>query len=192
MVVTSGKPPLPAGKSSKKPSLSAAAAAASDTIVIKVCDEARKVNRDFSCSRALLLSEMSYFKAYLTGSESYDDIDISVHCDVHIFQWLMEHIQRPDSPPTLDPSSVISILISSDFLEMRRLVSKCLLYVRDNISEIVKMPIDLNCKCGGYALVLAAPWTLCMRPQCASKQLEERGHEAKHGSLFSWRRVRRN
>ena len=68
---------------------------ASDTIIIHVCDEARKINRDFSCSRALLLSEMRYFNAYLTGSEAYDDIDISVHCDVHIFQWLMEHIKHP-------------------------------------------------------------------------------------------------
>ena len=74
-----------------------------DTIVIHCCDEARKINRDFTCKRELLLENMSYFRSYLgppttaaTTAESYDDIDISVHCDVHIFQWLMKYIHQKD------------------------------------------------------------------------------------------------
>ena len=47
---------------------------------------------------------MKYFKTYLTGSNNaYDDIDISVHCDVHIFQWLMKYIHQPGDPPRLGP-----------------------------------------------------------------------------------------
>ena len=42
-------------------------------------------------------------------------------------------------------ASVVSILISSDFLGMESLVAECLDYIRDRINEIVKMPIDLNC-----------------------------------------------
>jgi hypothetical protein len=119
-----------------------------DAIVIHVCDEARKVNKDFKCSKRLLLTEMKYFKTYLSGTSVYDDIDISVHCDVHIFDWLMKYIKAFDAGergPELDTKSVVSILISSDFLEMGTLVTDCLRYVHDNINSIVKMPIDLNC-----------------------------------------------
>jgi hypothetical protein len=114
-------------------------------IVIHVCDENRKINRDFSCQKTLLLEEMKYFRTYLTVTSAFDDIDISVHCDVHIFEWLVKYIHQPQKPPSLDSRSVVSILISADFLEMERLVKQCLAFMRGHINEIVKMPIDLNC-----------------------------------------------
>ncbi len=40
--------------------------------------------------------------------------------------------------------NVISILISSDFLQMGKLVHECLVYVRDNLSEIVKIPMYVS------------------------------------------------
>ena len=121
-----------------------------DSIVIHVCDESRKINRDFRCSKKILLAEMKYFKTYLSGTSAYDDIDISVHCDVHIFDWLMQYVKALHSKdqqnrPKLDTKSVVSILISSEFLEMGKLVTECLNYVHDNINSIIKMPIDLNC-----------------------------------------------
>ena len=67
--------------------------------MIHVCDEARRIERDFKCQRRLLLTEMKYFRTYL--SSSYDDIDISVHCDVHIFDWLMQYIHNNEVPPGL-------------------------------------------------------------------------------------------
>ena len=55
----------------------------SELIIIHVCDEARQINRDFACDRGVLLEEMRYFQSYLGGdSGNFDDIDISVHCDV--------------------------------------------------------------------------------------------------------------
>ena len=142
------------------------AKASSDTIVIHVCDEARGINRDFPCDRKTLLAEMRYFRAYLApdGDENEgdkggangedgnnnpvpanDDVDISVHCDVHIFEWLVRYINNPDNPPRIDSAAVVSILISSDFLEMARLVAHCLRFMSTRLSEIIKMPIDLNC-----------------------------------------------
>ena len=56
-------------------------------------------------------------------------MDISVHCDVHIFEWLMQYINQPDKPPRLDAAAVVSILISSDFLEMEKLVKHCLFFM---------------------------------------------------------------
>jgi len=50
-----------------------------------------------------------------------DDIDISVHCDIKIFEWLMKYL-KDNNEPKLDLKNVISILISSDFLGMQQLV----------------------------------------------------------------------
>ncbi|KAH8056541.1 DUF3342-containing protein [Aureococcus anophagefferens] len=120
--------------------------AQSELIIIHVCDEARQINRDFACDRSVLLEEMKYFQSYLGGdSGSFDDIDISVHCDVHIFEWLVQWIHSPLRPPPLDSSSVVSILISSEFLEMERLVEHCLRH----------MPIDLACVSEKLVLRLA-------------------------------------
>jgi len=116
-----------------------------DVIVIHVRDDHRRINRDFYCSRELLLSHMHYFQAYLSGARQYEEIDISVHCDVHIFEWLMEFIHEPTTPPYLDPSSVVSILISADFLQMAALVRLCLAFLKQNAAEVVKLPIDLGC-----------------------------------------------
>jgi hypothetical protein len=73
----------------------------SDMVVIHVRDETRKVNRDFQCPRTVLLSQMRYFRNYLTEASAFDDIDISVHCDCHIFEWLMRFVESPDDPPPL-------------------------------------------------------------------------------------------
>jgi hypothetical protein len=35
---------------------------------------------------------MKYFEKYLVDQKSLEDIDISVHCDVTIFDWLMKYI----------------------------------------------------------------------------------------------------
>jgi hypothetical protein len=90
-----------------------------------VFDENRKINKDFTCEKDLLIAHMKYFEKYLTDSTSIDDIDISVHCDIKIFEWLMKYLHLKESiipinsdgdQPKLDIKNVISILISSDFL----------------------------------------------------------------------------
>lgn len=86
----------------------------SSQIVIHVCDEAKRLKQDFMCPRDLLVKEMKYFSYNLninvsnsnggSGSGAHahssiptsalskknlDEIDISVHCDINIFDWLM-------------------------------------------------------------------------------------------------------
>ena len=64
-------------------------------VTIHVLDEARDLKEDFHCGRELLVSEMKYFKEYLPEEESaLNEIDISVHCDVDIFGWLMKWVKR--------------------------------------------------------------------------------------------------
>ena len=124
----------------------AAVATSEDMVVIHVCDENRQITKDFCCKRNILVKHMRYFERFLAENENgYDDIDISVHCDVEIFEWLMTYIHEPDLPPSLDKSIVVSILISSEFLQMDALVDVCLEHIAASLGEIIKLPIDLTC-----------------------------------------------
>lgn len=120
-------------------------------IVIHVCDEAKNVKRDFNCPRNLLVREMKYFAEYLSlDAQRWEEVDISVHCDVQIFEWLMRYVQRhiPEKAknvPNLEASNVISILISSDFLKMDALVSECIDFCHKHMSAIVSTPCNMNC-----------------------------------------------
>ncbi len=115
-------------------------------VVIHVCDENRQVTRDFNCRKDILMENMKYFNSYLTGAEhTLEEVDISVHCDVEIFEWLMQFIHAPEKLPKLDKTIVVSILISSEFLQMDSLVEMCLQFIASHLNEIIKLPIDLAC-----------------------------------------------
>ncbi|XP_072363891.1 SANT and BTB domain regulator of class switch recombination isoform X3 [Scyliorhinus torazame] len=127
-------------------------------MVIHVCDEAKNLKRDFICPRNLLVSEMKYFAEYLSvDAQRWQEVDISVHCDVHIFAWLMSYVKRKlkhqgqTEHPELEPNNVISILISSEFLKMDSLVEECMRYCHKNMSAIVATPCNMNCINGTLA-----------------------------------------
>lgn len=69
--------------------------------MIHVFDENRKINKDFTCDKDLLITHMKYFEKYLTDTTSVDDIDISVHCDIKIFEWLMRYLKLRQEGYTL-------------------------------------------------------------------------------------------
>ncbi|XP_019848808.1 PREDICTED: uncharacterized protein LOC100634973 isoform X2 [Amphimedon queenslandica] len=146
------------------PSINDVSPAGMNQLVIHVKDEAKKKSRDFLCSRELLISEMKYFKEYfLTNlpadmSREWEEIDISVHCDIGVFHWLMTYVKRgmnegptgekrdkPLEPPELSPANAVSILISSDFLRMEELVEKCLDYCHHNMTDILASPANIGC-----------------------------------------------
>mmetsp|Transcript_31713 Transcript_31713/g.36211 ORF Transcript_31713/g.36211 Transcript_31713/m.36211 type:complete len:125 (+) Transcript_31713:88-462(+) len=122
----------------------------------------------------MLLKHMKYFEKHLKDTECTDDIDISVHCDVLIFEWLLNFIENDEKEeqgnenikfydvvvkdgdsfkpvhtnrrrkPVFEIGNAISILISSDYLRMNKLVDCCLDYFVQNINEILKLPIDMS------------------------------------------------
>lgn len=47
--------------------------------------------------------------------------------------------------PVLDVKLAVSILISSDFLQMKDLVNKTTNYISQNLQEIINLPIDMSC-----------------------------------------------
>jgi hypothetical protein len=122
-----------------------------DIVVIHVCDENQSLSRDFCCKRDLLVVHMKYFQKFLgvndnnNNANGYEDIDISVHCDVEIFEWLMTYIHEPESLAAIDKQIIVSILISSEFLQMESLVESCIQQMSLMLNDIIRLPIDLSC-----------------------------------------------
>lgn len=52
------------------------------------------MTQDFKCDRTLLLQHMKYFDKYLGDTKSGEEVDISVHCDIVIFDWLMRYVHQ--------------------------------------------------------------------------------------------------
>ena len=135
-------------------------------VVIHVCDETRDAKKDFTCPQDLLLSQMGYFRD-ITSGQSLEDVDISVHCDVTIFEWLMDWLkaQHPEyqtttintvetdedgneiqkTDPELDANNVVSILVSASFLKMGPLVDFALMYLHQNMNKVLLTTHNLNC-----------------------------------------------
>jgi len=117
-----------------------------DCVVIHVCDDNRDLEKNFECDRQLLLDKMTYFGQYLKQDPQQKemDVDISVHCDILVFEWLMQYIQC-EQPPLLDVQNVVSILISSHFLQMKDLVAECVDFLYTHLKEVIPLPLDLSC-----------------------------------------------
>ena len=132
-------------------------------LTIHVCDEVKGISRDFTCPQKLLVSKMGYF-ADITSGQKLEDMDISVHCDLEIFNWLILWIKKEtmtsqDNWPKLDPSNVIPILVSASFLQMEPLLVDCLSFCHARLSEIVKASSNLACLNDNIITRLAAMFT---------------------------------
>ena len=55
----------------------------------------------------------------------------------------MKYIHRKE--PSIEIKNAVSILISSDFLQMAGLVEEALVFVSKNLGDIIQLPIDMNC-----------------------------------------------
>mmetsp|Transcript_60717 Transcript_60717/g.140229 ORF Transcript_60717/g.140229 Transcript_60717/m.140229 type:complete len:649 (-) Transcript_60717:185-2131(-) len=113
-----------------------------DQVVIHVLDERHGISKDFSCPHDVLINNMRYFDSYLTDTE--EDMIISVHCDIKIFQWLIDHM-RGTNTSELEVNNVVSILVSADFLQMQGLVESCIVFMAANVNQVLRLPIDLSC-----------------------------------------------
>lgn len=132
-------------------------------LTIHVCDEVKGVSKDFTCPQKLLISKMGYF-ADITSGQKLEDLDISVHCDLEIFNWLINWVKREtfvsqDNWPKLNASNVIPILVSASFLQMDALLNECLSYCHANLSEVVKVSPNLGCLNDTIITRLAAMFT---------------------------------
>lgn len=95
----------------------------------------------------LLVEHMGYF-ADVTKDQRLEDMEITVHCDITIFEWLMKYIKRdvvlPGDEPVLDVSNTVSILVSASFLQMEPLVNECLHFCHKHMNDIIKTASSLS------------------------------------------------
>lgn len=176
-------------------------------VTIHVCDEVKGASRDFTCPQKLLVSKMGYF-ADVTAGQRLEDIDISVHCDLQIFEWLMRWVKKDSLAeemwPLLDSTNVIPILVSAGFLQMEPLLIDCLAYCHANLNEIVKASANLSCLNDSIISRLAAMytnlelevvkdkkervtprlWTKMIHSLCEPETQALRGHYASLSDLF--------
>lgn len=91
---------------------------------------------------------MCYF-ADVTAGQKLEEMDISVHCDIVIFDWLMRWVKKDlikkSEWPVLEPNNVIPIMVSASFLQMDPLTETCLNYSYHNISEVLKTSTVMTC-----------------------------------------------
>ncbi|XP_032527897.1 SANT and BTB domain regulator of class switch recombination isoform X1 [Danaus plexippus] len=131
-------------------------------VEIHVCDEVKGLKKDFRCPQKLLISKMGYF-ADVTAGQRLEDMDISVHCDIQIFDWLMRWVKRDTilvaDWPLLDPQNVVPILVSASFLQMEPLLHDCLIYCHAHMNDIVKTSTNLACLSDALLTRLAAMYT---------------------------------
>ncbi|XP_062543396.1 SANT and BTB domain regulator of class switch recombination isoform X2 [Armigeres subalbatus] len=131
-------------------------------VIIHVCDEVKGTSRDFACPQKLLITKMGYF-ADVTAGQRLEDMDISVHCDLQIFEWLMKWVKKDSMSqeewPVLDPSNVVPILVSASFLQMEPLLLDCLSFCHARLNEVVKASANLACLNDSIITRLAAMFT---------------------------------
>lgn len=116
-----------------------------DAVVVSVVDDTRHLRRDFIFRWATLLTHMHYFVPYLDAGRSAAELDISVNCDMRVFEWLVEYIRDPSRAQSLDVGTVVAVLISADFLRMDPLVDQCLKFMRKAVDRVVRLPLDMGC-----------------------------------------------
>ncbi|CAH8855301.1 unnamed protein product [Trichobilharzia szidati] len=120
-------------------------------VTVKVCDEAKGAEGDFHCELDILVTEMPYFKEFLVKNDQFiNGIEILVHCDLNIFEWLLSYARRNIEPTayqecSLSTTNVLALLVSSNFLKMQCLISECLDYFCKHASTIIASPFSLDC-----------------------------------------------
>ncbi|KAJ4463134.1 hypothetical protein PAPYR_410 [Paratrimastix pyriformis] len=87
---------------------------------------------------------MSFFRAYLAPTTGAEGVSITVHCDCAVFEMLMGYI-KSRVLPHIDVGNVVSLLISSEFLQMGAVVDVCLRFMRGHMADVLRLPLDMSC-----------------------------------------------
>jgi len=57
----------------------------------------------------------------------------------------MQYVNSEFDKPKLELNNIVSILISSEFLQMDDLLDLCTKFFANSIQDIIKLPIDMSC-----------------------------------------------
>ncbi|AYU80329.1 protein of unknown function (DUF3342), putative [Leishmania donovani] len=130
--------------------------ASSAMVEITVQDPATHHERAFLCALGPLRTHMRYFEPLIQRQineakvspppESSSSLAVAftlrARCDHATFQWLMNWISG--KAPQITNSNVVSICLSSSFLQMQELSDNALMYLSAHLKEIVPSSFDLT------------------------------------------------
>ncbi|GFR48618.1 hypothetical protein Agub_g10532 [Astrephomene gubernaculifera] len=107
--------------------------------IVHVCDPGQpEVVRDFTCNIITLTEGMRYFRDFvhkaIQGRTS--PIEISVQCDVAVFEWLLGYCHGQHNKGHVTVDRVLALLIASNFLQMESLVFDCLSFMAEHLVEV--------------------------------------------------------
>jgi hypothetical protein len=86
---------------------------------------------DVANSRAL----SRFFQSYLKNVPPRQNAEISVHCDLVVFGWLLQYVKASAGPaaPVLTEANCVAVLISSHFLQVPCTYIRCTLAHRRRV-----------------------------------------------------------
>lgn len=112
-------------------------------VTIVVSDKATRDTTSFTCEESVLRREMKYFSSVLDDLGAASAPTIYANCDVGVFSWLMEYVRG--EAPILTAEMSVSVLLSSHFLQMDRLVLDATAIFWDRAADIVLSDVRLSC-----------------------------------------------
>ncbi|KAG2450589.1 hypothetical protein HYH02_004429 [Chlamydomonas schloesseri] len=113
--------------------------------VVRVVDPGRLgTAREFTVGLQELVSGMRYFADLVAQKASCSQgregpLEISVHCDVEVFAWLVRYVTGAVSRDQLNVEQVLALLIAGNFLQMDGLVSDCLTFMAQHLPEVARL-----------------------------------------------------
>lgn len=114
-----------------------------DVLRIVVHDKAAACCETFVCNASVIESAMRYFAPVIRDQRAKNGpMSISVNCDIEIFRWLIDYVT--DKSPVIDVSNVVSLILSSDFLGIRKLRFDGLLYFADHLVDVIMSDVNLD------------------------------------------------
>ncbi|KPA85303.1 hypothetical protein ABB37_01638 [Leptomonas pyrrhocoris] len=123
-------------------------------VEIAVQDPETVQERVFRCALEPLRSHMRFFEpiiakqmsevktaAAASPSGTTPPLKLRAKCDHRTFEWLLDWMNG--KAPAMTMRNIVSVTLSSHFLQMQALAEESLLYLRTNLSTIVSSHIDL-------------------------------------------------
>ncbi|XP_063227122.1 SANT and BTB domain regulator of class switch recombination-like [Bacillus rossius redtenbacheri] len=112
-------------------------------VTVCVIDDEKELKKSYLCSRELLAKHVGYLAEQFKVSK-LEITEVSIHCNINTFNWLIQWIRKvdssPDQLPVLDIGNVFPVLVSAEFLVMKALISRCLQFIHENIKRINLTP----------------------------------------------------
>ena len=155
---------------------------AEQQVRIIVTDLPKRQTRTFQCDVQSVKKTMSYFCRVIelqqAGLQPTELLTIHVNCDITIFAWLMEYISN--QYPAFSVQNVVSLILSSHFLQMDTLRSDASDFLVANLATVLLSDVNMECVPNSLltmisermtfeALAVTACSVLQVNPQCPNR-----------------------